>query len=161
MDQLSPAEKAEVEGYLTTYPELKTDLYEIGRSLELLAMSAARPAPPGLKTRILDELHKTTPGATSGTKLPDVRSTGMWGMIAAMLGMGLLVTSFFVWQKSKQVQQLEQALITQKDSCAQVSQELTSELNIFRQLTFRIIKYCISRPHRALLQQISTCTTMR
>lgn len=136
MDQLSPAEKAEVEGYLTTYPELKTDLYEIGRSLELLAMSAARPAPPGLKTRILDELHKTTPGATSGTKLPDVRSTGMWGMIAAMLGMGLLVTSFFVWQKSKQVQQLEQALITQKDSCAQVSQELTTELNIFRQLTF-------------------------
>jgi hypothetical protein len=136
MDQLSPAEKAEVEGYLTTYPELKTDLYEIGRSLELLAMSAARLAPPGLKTRILDELHKTTPGATSGTKLPDVRSTGMWGMIAAMLGMGLLVTSFFVWQKSKQVQQLEQALITQKDSCAQVSQELTTELNIFRQLTF-------------------------
>ena len=61
MDQLTPAEKAEVEGYLKTYPELMTDLYEIGRSLELVAMSAARPAPPGLKDKILNDIRNSAP----------------------------------------------------------------------------------------------------
>ena len=41
MDQLSTAEKAEVEGYIRTFPELKLDIAEIERSLELFASSAA------------------------------------------------------------------------------------------------------------------------
>ena len=41
MDQLSPADKVEVEGYLRTYPELRKELREIERSLEIFAGSAA------------------------------------------------------------------------------------------------------------------------
>ena len=65
MDQLTPAEKAEVEGYLTSYPELMTDLHEIGRSLELYATSAAKTAPSGLKEKILNDIRDSTPKNSS------------------------------------------------------------------------------------------------
>jgi hypothetical protein len=136
LDQLSPAEKAEVEGYLVSYPELREDLKEIERSLEFLAMSAAKPAPPGLKGKILDEIRKTGPQDKSGSDTPAKRLSGIWSTIAALLGLGLLVGGYYLMQKNNRIEQLEQVLIAQRDSCNQSTQQLNAQLDILRQLTF-------------------------
>lgn len=136
IDQLSPAEKAEVEGYLTSYPELREDLKEIERSLEFVAMSAARTAPPGLKSKILDEIKNNPSTGNTGSGTSGAGSFGMWGMIAAAVGAGLLVVSFFLVQKNNTVYQLQQILIAQRDSCDQSTQALNYQLDLLRQLTY-------------------------
>ena len=135
IDQLSPAEKAEVEGYLTSYPELREDLKEIERSLEFVAMSAARPAPPGLKTKILDEIKNTPSAGGTGSGGSGTGFLG-GGLLAAVLGGGLLVMGFFLVQKNNTVYQLQQVLNTQRDSCDQSTQALNYQLDLLRQLTY-------------------------
>jgi len=135
IDQLSPAEKAEVEGYLVSYPELREDLKEIERSLEFVAMSAARPAPPGLKTKILDEIKNTPSSGGTGSGASGTGFLG-GGLLAAVLGGGLLVMGFFLVQKNNTVYQLQQVLNTQRDSCDQSTQALNAQLDLLRQLTY-------------------------
>ena len=135
MDQLTAAEKAEVEGYIKTYPQLREDIKEIEKSLEFLARSTARPAPPGMKDKILDTIRKDineTPGSGSNS----TNSLFMKAIIAVLLSLGILLTGFIYWQKNKQVARLEQVLIAQRDSCAQNSQQLTAQLQLLQQLTF-------------------------
>ena len=135
MDQLTAAEKAEVEGYIKTYPQLREDIREIEKSLEFLARSTSRPAPPGMKDKILDTIRKDineTPGSGSNGS----SSLFMKAIIAVLLSLGILLTGFFYWQKSKQVARMEQVLIAQRDSCNQNSQQLTAQLQLLQQLTF-------------------------
>jgi hypothetical protein len=144
MDQLTPAEKVEVEGYLTKYPELMTDIHEIGRSLELVAMSAARPAPPGLKDKILKDIRNGAP-----KEAPPSNTTGQGGFgalhaIAALLGLGVLLFGYMFWQKNTALNTLQGEYTMFRDSCDQNTTELTSQLEILRQLTFpdnRIIPF--------------------
>lgn len=135
MDQLTAAEKAEVEGYFNTYPQLREDIKEIEKSLEFLARSTARPVPPGMKDKILDTIRKDVneaprPGSNG------VNSFFMKAVIATLLSLCILLTGFFYWQKSKQVARLEHVLIAQRDSCSQNSQQLTAQLHLLQQLTF-------------------------
>lgn len=136
MDQLSTAEKAEVEGYIRTYPELKIDIAEIERSLELFARSAAVQAPSGLKDRILDQIRnegvaeKLKPGASSSG------SFGMWGMIAALFGLGIMLFGYLFWQKNNDAERLQQELTASRDSCEQSTQQLTDQLRLLQQLTY-------------------------
>ena len=136
MDQLTPAEKAEVEGYLKTYPELMTDLYEIGRSLELVAMSAARSAPPGLKDKILNDIRNSAPIDSPQTNTTVQGGFGAMHAIAALLGLGVLLFGYMFWQKNTALNTLQGDYTVLRDSCAQNTAELTSQLEIFRQLTF-------------------------
>ena len=136
MDQLTPAEKAEVEGYLTTYPELMTDIYEIGRSLELVAMSTARPAPPGLKDKILNEIKNSAPQGSSSSEKVIQSGFGALHAIAALLGLGVLLFGYMFWQKNTALNSLQGEYTMFRDSCDQNTTELTSQLEIFRQLTF-------------------------
>ena len=136
MDQLTTAEKAEVEGYLKTYPELMTDLYEIGRSIELVAMSAARPAPPGLKDKILKDIRNTAPKDSPQTNTKVQSGFGALHAIAALLGLGVLFFGYMFWQKNTALNTLQGDYTVLRDSCAQNTAELTSQLEIFRQLTF-------------------------
>ena len=107
MDQLTPAEKAEVEGYLKTYPELMTDLYEIGRSLELVAMSAARPAPSGLKDKILNDIRNSAPKDSPQTNTKVQSGFGALHAIAALLGLGVLFFGYMFWQKNTALNTLQ------------------------------------------------------
>jgi anti-sigma-K factor RskA len=135
MDQLSTAEKAEVEGYIRTFPELKIDIAEIERSLELFAASAAVQAPAGLKIRILDQIKNE--GATEKSK--PVSSSGlfgMWRLAAALFGLGFLLFGYLFWQKSDSAEQLQQELTALRDSCEQSSQQLTDQLRLLQQLTY-------------------------
>lgn len=136
MDQLSPAEKAEVEGYVRAFPELRSDIAAIERSLELYAKSAAMKAPVGLKDKILHQISeegkkdKPNAGSSSGG------SFGIWRLVAAIFGLGILLFGYLFWQKSNDADRLQQELIAVRDTCAQSNQQLTDQLRILQQLTY-------------------------
>lgn len=137
MDQLSPAEKAEVEGYIHAYPALKQDLYEIEKSLEMVAMGAAIQPSPGLKERILQDIknnpggEKPTPGNTGYNTFGSIG-----GILTTLLFLGLLVMGYFLWQEKSHLTQMEEVLLLQRDSCEQNTQQLNAQLQILQQLTF-------------------------
>ncbi|MFZ1677362.1 MAG: anti-sigma factor, partial [Saprospiraceae bacterium] len=131
MDQLSPAEKAEVEGYLNTFPELRHEVREIERSLEIYAGSAALKSPVGVKEKILDAIRHDTIG-TSGTRL---QSFNMWPVVAALFGLGLLLFGYFYFQKENENKLLAKEIVTLRDTCDAKTSELTNQLNLLRQLT--------------------------
>ncbi len=133
MDQLSPAEKAEVESYLSAHPELRSELREIEMSLELFAKSTAITAPPGLKERILDAIRTTpNPGISPRTK-----SSGLWPALAAVMGIGLLVLGYMFYQKDQETAVLENDMNVLRDTCNATTNQLTDQLNVLRQLTLR------------------------
>jgi len=136
MDLLSPAEKAEVEGYLSKHPDLQTELREIERSLELYAMTAAKTAPVGLKDKILKEIRDGAPKGNPASEPPLQSGFGIWKFIAALFGVSVLLFGYMFWQKNNALNTLQDEYTSLRDSCAQSTQELTSQLDILRQLTY-------------------------
>jgi len=131
MDLLSPAEKAEVEGYITTYPELRKELYEIERSLEIFARSAAIESPPGVKEKILNAIRKN-PIANDRTSS---RPSSIWPAVAAIFGLGILVLGYLLFQNNNEKSLLSKELISFRDTCQTNTNELTRQLDLLRQLT--------------------------
>lgn len=131
MDQLSPAEKAEVEGYLNTYPELRHEIREIERSLEVYAGSAALKSPAGLKEKVLNAIRNDMKGTTSAPQ----QSFNAWALVAAVFGLGLLLFGYFYFQRENDIQQLKKDLAIVKDTCDKKTNELTNQLDLLRQLT--------------------------
>lgn len=136
MDMLSPAEKAEVEGYLAKHPDLQTELREIERSLELYAMTAAKAAPGGLKDKILNEIRDNTAQGGSSSNPPLQGGSGILKFIATLLGLGVLLFGYLFFQKNNELNSVQDEYSALRDSCAQSTQELTSQLDILRQLTY-------------------------
>ena len=131
MDQLSPAERAEVESHLLTYPELRNELREIERSLEIFAGSAAMKSPSGVKERLLDAIRNDGKGG-GGTK---GRSNGLWSILSLLFGLGLLVFGYLFYQKDQDAQRLTNEIALVRDTCQTRNDELTRELELLRQLT--------------------------
>src|SRR4030095_1782072 len=131
MDQLSPAEKAEVESHLVTYPELRNDLKEIERTLEIYAGSAGIKSPAGVREKILEAIKNDTRGG-SETK---IRSSGFWPIAAAIFGFGILVLGYLLYQKDLGAKQLERDIALVRDTCQTRTNDLTRQLDLLRQLT--------------------------
>ena len=131
MDQLSPAEKAEVEGYLTSYPELRADLREIERSLEIFAGSAAIKSPAGIKEKILDAIKHETKGGRDQKDRPN----GVWPALAAVFGLGVLLLGYLFNQQIEAKKHLADELAIVRDTCQTRTAELTRQLELLRQLT--------------------------
>ncbi len=131
MDQLSTAEKAEVESYLQQFPELRSDLREIERSLELYASTTAIQTPAGLKERVLDDIRHEFKG--DATLKP--RSGGIWPAVAAVFALGLLLFGYLFYQKNNDVQRLQDEMTSLRDTCQTTTTQLTQQLDILRQLT--------------------------
>ena len=129
MDQLSTAERAEVESHLVTFPELRVDLNEIERALEFFAKATALSAPAGLKTKIMDALKDEF--------IPDTRSGsgGIWRLFAFLFGLGLVVMAYLFMQRNNQLNSSEQELAALRDTCQTTQQRLNSQLQLLQQLT--------------------------
>ncbi len=140
MDQLSPAEKAEVEGYLSTYPQLHDELRDIERSLEIFATTAAIEPPAGIKEKVMKAIRNdvVAPPAIQ------YRSSGLWPAMAALFGLGLLLVGYLFYQKDQEAKAFEDQISILRDTCNATTNQLTDELNTLRQLTFpdnRIIAF--------------------
>jgi len=138
MDQLTPAERAEVQSHLTTFPELRIDLNEIENAFEFFAKSASLSAPAGLKIRIMDSLRDEF--------IPDTRSGsgGIWRLFAFLFGLGLVVVAYLFMQRNNQLSSIEQELAALRDTCTTDQQRLNDQLQILQQLTLpqnRIIPF--------------------
>jgi hypothetical protein len=131
MDQLSPAEKAEVESHLVTFPELRNELKEIERTLEIYAASAGIKSPAGVRERILDAIKNDTGGSGKAK----VRSGGFWPIAAAIFGLGILVLGYLFYQKDQDTKQLERDIALVRDTCQTRTNDLTRQLDLLRQLT--------------------------
>jgi hypothetical protein len=127
MDQLSPAERAEVESHLITFPELKIDLAEIENALEFFAKAASLAAPAGLKTKIMDAIRDEF--------ITDKRSGGTWGLFALLFGVALVIMAYLFMQRNDQLRDSEQALIALRDTCETNEQRLNEQLQLLQQLT--------------------------
>ena len=129
MDQLSPAERAEVETHLTTFPELRIDLREIEAALEFFAKATSLSAPAGLKTKIMDALRDEF--------IPDTKSGngGIWRLFALLFGLGVIILGFLFFQRNNDLQRAEDQLAITIDTCNQAQQRLNSRLQILQQLT--------------------------
>lgn len=130
MDQLSPADKAEVENYLRQYPELRNDLKEIERGLEIYATASAIKTPEGLKERILDSIRKDV-----RTDIQVRRTSGIWPAVAALLGLGILFLGYLFYQKDQEAKQFENDITILRDTCDATTNRLSGQLNILQQLT--------------------------
>src|SRR6188768_3378992 len=118
MDQLSPAERAEVESHLITFPELKIDLAEIENALEFFARAASLTAPAGLKNKVMDAIRDEF--------IPDTRSGGgMWRLLVFLFGIGLVVMAYLFMQRNNQL----------RDTCQTNEQRLNDQLQLLQQLT--------------------------
>jgi hypothetical protein len=127
MDQLSPAERAEVESHVVTFPELKIDLAEIEYALEIFAKSASLTAPAGLKNKIMDAIRDEF--------IPDTRSGGTWRFLVFLFGIGLVVMAYLFMQRNNQLRDSEQALTAFRDTCQTNEQRLNGQLQLLQQLT--------------------------
>jgi len=128
MDQLTPAERAEVESHLTTFPELRIDLREIENALEFFAKTTSLTAPASLKTKIMDALKddfRTDTHSGSGT----------WRLFTFLFGIGLLVVGYLFMQRNNQLNTTEQELTALRDTCQTNQQRLNDRLNTLQQLT--------------------------
>ena len=130
MDQLSPAERAEVEGYLRSFPELKNDLREIERTLEFVAESGAIAPHPGLKEKILDSIR------SDAKPIMDVKPKPSNLLpLVALLGLGLLALAYLFFNKQKETAQLQRDITMLRDTCENNTNELARQLENIRQLT--------------------------
>ncbi len=130
MDQLSPVERAEVEAHLFTYPELRNDLKEIERSLEIFAVTAAMKSPAGVKDRIMDAIRND--GGSGNAK---GGSGSIWPFLSIIFGLLTLVLGYLFYQKSNDTKNLENEIVAVRDTCQTRNNELNNQLNQLRQLT--------------------------
>ena len=127
MDMLTPAERADVETHLSTFPELRTDVREIESALHVYSNAAALKAPAGLKAKIMDALRDDF--------VTDGRSgSGPWPFLALLLGLGLAVVGYLFWQRNSDNTVLQSELTALRDTCSTREQNMTNELNQLRQL---------------------------
>lgn len=129
LGELSAAQQAEVESYLSQYPELRNDIYQIEKTLEAIATTTAIKSPAGLKQKVMDSIRGNT------TPVYVKKSAGLWPAIAALLGLGILALGYLFYQKDSETKQLEQQLTILRDTCDATTNQLTGQLNILRQLT--------------------------
>ena len=128
MDQLTAAERAEVESHLTTFPELRMDLREIENALEFFAKATSLTAPAGLKSRIMDALKDEFRTDTQS-------GNGTWKLFTFLFGIALLVVGYLFMQRNNQLNTTEQELAALRDTCQTNQQRLNDRLNILQQLT--------------------------
>lgn len=137
LGQLSPAEIAEVDSYLLQYPDLRNELLDIEKSLEVFARSAAIQPPAGLKEKIMHSIRNTGTIRDTGTTaaMHTKTGSGLWPALAAMFGLGLLLLGYLFYQKDQESINYQQQITMLRDTCAENSALLTEQLNVLKQLT--------------------------
>jgi anti-sigma-K factor RskA len=103
---LSEEERREVEEYLGTHPELRTEVEDLRSVANLLALSPREYEPsPKLRRDLMNRIS-STPGATPAAG-PSTRQAGFWklfgpGGLAAAVVLALVATGMFTWNASLQ-----------------------------------------------------------
>lgn len=132
LGQLSAEEERTVRGYLEAHPELKQDLFTIGRALEGYAhVSAVKPSPE-VRQRILDEIGGQSGGARGSTRSGPSRWWPFLAVISVLAVLGLL---YLLSEKNTALQEAEIQMQAVIDSCSRESQQYVAQLELYQHLT--------------------------
>ena len=129
LGQTSEKENQEIQQYAAQYPEIKNELEEIERSLELYAEARKVKAPEGLEAKILEkidseaDLSNKSPGKGSGKGFPFL-------LVILFLIMGAV--AFWFYQNGKKIQASNDDLKTQLDSLQNDCEQTKIELELLR-----------------------------
>ncbi|WP_425389877.1 anti-sigma factor [Ekhidna sp.] len=136
MDQLSPAERTEVEQALAKHPELKEELELIELSMESLAFASAVKPPLGIKEKLMSQIDTNTNETEQEKETPVVpmgqqQSLSVWRYAAAasiVIALGSAFMAFNYWNKWRSAESQLSDLIAQNqqfaDNYNQVNQQL-------------------------------------
>jgi anti-sigma-K factor RskA len=116
LDQLSPAERLQVERALAESPTLRRQMDQLERSLELMAFAGAVPPPPALRERILARTSERSPARA--LVIPMWR---VWAVAASLL----LLVSVSAYLTSARIARVE----TQLAAVTESNQLLTQHVN--------------------------------
>ena len=112
---IDPEQKAVVEHYINTYPEVKSAYDELQENLEMLANKMAAAPPPGTRESIMNKLEDDV---TTTADQPSFRRP-MW--LAAALALLLGVSSLLLFQNNRdlqtQVESLQSDYTALEDRC--------------------------------------------
>jgi len=128
---LSEAERHEFEEYLTSHPELQSEVEELGAVASLLALSPQElEPPPQLRSRILEAVGGEATHAAEDRRsawigeLLRVRNLALGA--AVLLVIGLFAWSMFLWEEVQDLQASQQRIIVLEGSG--VAEEVRAEV---------------------------------
>lgn len=145
MDQLAPAERADVARRLAAEPGLQAELNAIENALHQLAFAEALPPPPALKNRVLDAVDaavQQTINPTLATGKAKKRNPAI-GVAVAMGTMAMLAMVLLIFQINSRLQRTEQHVAQLQnqaltaDSIARRSQLAAQNLSLEMTLTHK------------------------
>ncbi|MEP0986052.1 anti-sigma factor [Ekhidna sp.] len=135
MDQLSPAERTEVENTAAKHPEIMEELNKIELSMEALAFASAVAPPKGAKEKLLaqiktqkSETEKETPVIAMQTK----ESFGFLKYAAAasvIMALGSAVMAFTYWKKWQGAEDRLSDMIAQNQQFAENYNQVNQQLD--------------------------------
>lgn len=142
LDALNGSELEQVKVFLKQFPDLKSDLNSIERTLQTYAYANAITPRTDLKAQILQEARNSRNISNNNTT-NNIQSSssgnGLWMALAALLA---LLTAFFAysWFSAKAsanetIQKLEEKHRTENEACDSIRLESTRQYALYQDLT--------------------------
>jgi len=131
---LSGSELTQVEQALTQFPELKTDLNNIERTLQAYAGANAVSPSPGLKNKILQEAKSSNSNPNNKPKKGNNNSDLFTSLIALLS----LVTAFFAYSwfsTNQEMQQMEERHRIETEACDSIQEQSNKQYALYQDLT--------------------------
>ena len=135
MDQLSEAERSEVESAATQHPEIKDEIEKIEISLENLAFASAIEPPQEIKSSLLEKISRPEK-ETPVVPMPAKKGYGFLKLAAAAsitLALISSIIAFNYWSKWQSTETRLSDLITQNQQFAENYNQVNQQLDDIQQ----------------------------
>ncbi len=134
MDQLSPAERTEVEQAAADHPEVREELEKIELSMETLAFSTSVEPPVGVKEKLIAQIDKGTSDQKEApvVQMQTNRSHGFLKFAAAasvMIALASAVLAFSYWKKWQSAENQLADMIAQNAQFAENYNQVNQQLD--------------------------------
>lgn len=134
MDQLTSAERTEVESAATDHPEIREELEKIELSMENLAFATAIKPPSDIKDKLMAQIE-TKPEAKKEAPVVEMKPEGSFGMLrfaaaaSVIVALGSAVMAFNYWNKWQSAEDRLASLIAQNEQFAENYNQVNQQLD--------------------------------
>ena len=138
MGVLSEQEVQKVEGYLTQFPELQKDYFEIQNALQVLATEKSVKPRASLEDELIQSILDDSPVAKEedAVKSKNVvdRNSNTWKVITGLLAIGAIVATYFLWNMTTKYKNQTSEFNSYKLECDSVARTQQETLDLFNEL---------------------------
>lgn len=134
MDQLSTAERTEVENAASDHPEIREELEKIELSMETLSFATAVKPPSGVKEKLMAQIQ-TPPKTEQETPVVEMKPDGSFGMLrfaaaaSVIVALGAAIMAFNYWNKWQSAEDRLASLIAQNEQFAENYNQVNQQLD--------------------------------